>query len=248
MRELFFYFSVMAQEKQGVGVNVSAWHAISSASPIVQLTLLTLIAMSIGSWAIIVSKRKQIRDLQNRNKPFMELFWRASSLDEIYSSLDPHAKSSLAQVFKAGFVELKKIAESNLADKKEKGSPFLTGIDNLDRSLRKEVDNQVALLESRLSFLATTGSTCPFIGLFGTVWGIMNAFQTIAATGMASLAVVAPGISEALIATAVGLAAAIPATVAYNHFVVLLRKQELELNNFAADFLNIAKRNFFKDQ
>ena len=101
-------------------------------------------------------------------------------------------------------------------------------------------------MESRLSLLATTGSTGPFIGLFGTVWGIMGAFQKIGATKVASLAVVAPGISEALIATSVGLAAAIPATVAYNHYVSRIRKMEIELNSFAADFLNIAKRNFFQ--
>ncbi|MEK6555056.1 MAG: MotA/TolQ/ExbB proton channel family protein, partial [Bdellovibrionota bacterium] len=93
----------------------------------------------------------------------------------------------------------------------------------------------------------TTGSTGPFIGLFGTVWGIMGAFHKIGATNMANLAVVAPGISEALVATAVGLAAAIPATVAYNHFLTKIKKEELDLNNFAADFLNITKRNFFKD-
>jgi biopolymer transport protein TolQ len=101
-------------------------------------------------------------------------------------------------------------------------------------------------MEERLNILATTGSTGPFIGLFGTVWGIMGAFQKIGITGMASLAVVAPGISEALIATAIGLAAAIPATVAYNYFLTKIKEHEVELSNFSADFLNIAKRNFFK--
>ncbi|MGE3760612.1 MAG: MotA/TolQ/ExbB proton channel family protein, partial [Pseudobdellovibrionaceae bacterium] len=111
---------------------------------------------------------------------------------------------------------------------------------------RKSVDYELAVMESKLPILATTGSTGPFIGLFGTVWGIMGSFHKIGATGNASLAVVAPGISEALIATAIGLAAAIPAVMLYNHFVATIRKEELELNNFATDFLNIAKRNFFK--
>ena len=113
---------------------------------------------------------------------------------------------------------------------------------------RKAIDTEISTMEARLSFLATTGSTGPFIGLFGTVWGIMGAFATIGATGMASLAVVAPGISEALIATAIGLVAAIPATVAYNHFITKLKREEIELNSFASDFLNIAKRNFFHER
>lgn len=103
-------------------------------------------------------------------------------------------------------------------------------------------------MEARLSLLATTGSTGPFIGLFGTVWGIMGSFHKIGSTGMANLAVVAPGISEALIATAIGLAAAIPATVAYNHFVTRIRREEIDLSSFSADFINIAKRNFFKEK
>src|SRR5262249_44691278 len=102
--------------------------------------------------------------------------------------------------------------------------------------------------ENRLTFLATTSSNGPFVGLFGTVWGIMSAFHKIGQTGSANLAIVAPGISEALIATAIGLAAAIPAGAAYNYFVNLVKKNDLELNNFCADFLNIAKRNFFKDE
>lgn len=123
---------------------------------------------------------------------------------------------------------------------------MLSGIDNLQRALRKAIGIEIAKLEARLTFLATVGSVGPFVGLFGTVWGIMSSFQRIGATGMASLAVVAPGIAEALIATGVGLAAAIPASIAYNLFVTRIKKQELELNNFAADFLNLAKRNFFR--
>jgi biopolymer transport protein TolQ len=149
-------------------------------------------------------------------------------------------------VFRAGFTELKKIADSGLAKKTEGAAPMLSGIDNLQRSLNKAIDSEISHLESRLNFLATVGSVSPFVGLFGTVWGIMSAFQQIGATGSASLAVVAPGSSEALITTAVGLFAAIPATVGYNMFVGKIKRQELELHNFASDFLNIAKRNFFR--
>jgi biopolymer transport protein TolQ len=122
----------------------------------------------------------------------------------------------------------------------------LSGIDNLERSVRKSTENEVSEMENRLTILATTGSTGPFIGLFGTVWGIMGSFHQIGITGSASLAAVAPGISEALIATAIGLAAAIPAVVIYNNCIAVIRKEEISLNNFSSDFLNIVKRNFFK--
>ena len=237
-----------AKEGVSVGVNMNAWDAIWSASPIVQITLLILVGMSVACWAVIFAKRKQLDGLATANAPFSDLFWKASSLDDIFDSLKDHPQSNLARLFKAGYLELRKIADSNLVSgrKDSEATPLLTGIDNLDRALRKATDEELAQMESRLSLLATTGSTGPFIGLFGTVWGIMGAFQKIGATKVASLAVVAPGISEALIATSVGLAAAIPATVAYNHYVSRIRKMEIELNSFAAHFLNIAKRNFFQ--
>lgn len=224
------------------------WDAITSASPVVQLTLLILIGLSVCCWAIIYSKFRQFKAQQQADEPFVDQFWRASSLDEIFDTVDRYPESPAARVFKAGYLELRKIADSKLAKKSDDDSaPLLSGIDNLERSLRKAIDLEVSMLESRLSLLATTGSTGPFIGLFGTVWGIMGSFHKIAQTNMASLAVVAPGISEALIATAIGLAAAIPATVSFNHFISQTKQRELDLNNFANDFLNIVKRNFFKD-
>lgn len=224
------------------------WHAIASAHIVVQLTLLILVGMSVVSWAIIIQKRKQFRLAAEANVPFEEKFWKASSLDDIHHDLKHHPNSNLAQVFDDGYSELKKIADSPLAKKGHGTSPLLSGLDNLERSLSKSIDVQVEVLESRLSFLATVGSIGPFIGLFGTVWGIMSAFQKIGATGTASLGVVAPGISEALIATAIGLAAAIPASAAYNYYLTELKKYEMQLKNFSFDFLNIAKRNFFKEE
>lgn len=236
-----------ASNQMAVGVNMSAWHAITSANMVVQLVLLVLVFMSVVCWAIILGKRKQIKAMEGANRPFEDAFWKANSLDDIFESLKNHPDSNMGNVFRAGYLELRKIADSNLAEKRDDQTPpLLTGIDNLQRALNKTIDSEIGLMENRLSLLATTGSTGPFIGLFGTVWGIMSAFQKIGMTGTASLAVVAPGISEALIATAIGLFAAIPATVAYNHFVTEVKKQELMLNNFAADFLNIAKRNFFR--
>lgn len=238
------YAQEATKEVTEQAVNLNAWDAILDASPIVQITLLILILMSVVCWAITFYKSKQFKHINAANDPFQDIFWKASSLDEIFSSVSDHPDSNMAKVFKAGYLELKKIADSNLSENSDK-KPLLSGIDNLERSLRKEADNQISKMESRLNFLATTGSTGPFIGLFGTVWGIMGAFQKIGATKMASLAVVAPGISEALVATAIGLAAAIPATIAYNQFLTGIKKCELDMNNFIIDFLNIAKRNFF---
>lgn len=229
-------------------MNFSALDAIMSASWPVQLTLLLLAGMSVFCWAIIFTKKKSIESIRHANSEFLDLFWQATSLDDIHDKISNYPNSNISRVFLAGYFELKKIADSNLAktEKSEK-NPSLSGLDNLERSLHKSIDVEITRLEMRLTFLATTGSTGPFIGLFGTVWGIMGAFHKIGATGMASLAIVAPGISESLIATAIGLVAAIPATVAYNHFSTLIQRESIELNNFAADFLNIAKRNFFKD-
>lgn len=229
----------------------SAWNAIATASFPVQLTLLILVLMSVGTWAVVFTKKKSLDTLRQANAPFLDDFWKAKSLDDIFNKLENHPQSTLARVFRSGYLELRKMADSSIArggsSNKDANAPLLTGLDNLERALRKATDTEITKLEARLSFLATTGSTSPFIGLFGTVLGIMGSFHKIGATGMASLAVVAPGISEALIATAAGLAAAIPATVAYNHYITRVRREEVEMTSFASDFLNIAKRNFFKD-
>ena len=227
----------------------NTWDAIWSASLPVQFTLLILVVMSVATWAIVLTKRKSLNAVRTANTKFLDVFWKATSLDDIYNKTDEHPNSNIARIFRAGYTELRKMADSNLAQSENNaGAPLLSGIDNLERATRKAIDVEITKLETRISFLATTGSTGPFIGLFGTVWGIMGAFQKIGVTNMASLAVVAPGISEALIATAIGLAAAIPATIFYNHFVASIRREELELTSFASDFLNIAKRNFFKDR
>lgn len=232
-----------------VNVNTSALDAIFQASPIVQLTLLILIGLSVVCWGIGWNKYGQLKQIRESNEVFINKFWKASSLDTLYDEVDTFHHSSLARVFKAAYVEMKRMAESpNLnRTKEENAKPRLAGIDNLERAIRKSIENEIALMESRLTVLATTGSTGPFIGLFGTVWGIMGSFHKIGATGSASLAVVAPGISEALVATAIGLAAAIPAVVLYNNFVARIRREEIELNNFSTDFLNIVKRNFFQE-
>lgn len=238
---------IFAESTSSMQVQTGFFHAIVSGGPIGQSVLLVLVGMSVMSWAIMIKKQKQFDITDEADRGFLDVFSKAKSLEDIFKLVPQHPNSTIGQVYKAGYQELQKMADSALAvDSKSK--PLLSGIDNLERSLRKAIDLQVANLDLRLSFLATTGSTGPFIGLFGTVWGIMRSFAKIGATGSASLAVVAPGLSEALIATAVGLIAAIPATVGFNHFLTRLKKRELELNNFASDFLNIAKRNFFKQE
>lgn len=233
---------------KNVGIEIGSWEALWQASLIVQITLVILFLMSVACWGIIFMKKSQLDKLWRSNTVFSNEFWKVTSLDAIYERLEEFSHSSMARIFKAGYLEMQRIADSGLGSKESDGSvniPKLSGMDNLERTLRKVVDSEVSLMEQRLTVLATTGSTGPFIGLFGTVWGIMGSFQKIGQTGVASLAVVAPGISEALIATGIGLAAAIPAVVAYNYFLSRIKKEELALNNFAADFLNIAKRNFF---
>lgn len=228
-----------------VAVNTSALESILQASLIVQLTLLSLVFLSVVCWGVGITKWRQFKKLSDHNELFLAHFWKASSLDSLYEQIDKYSASSLARIYRAAYLELKKLAESSASSGGNR--PQLSGVDNIERVIRKSTENEISALESKLNWLATTGSTGPFIGLFGTVWGIMGSFHKIGQTGSASLAVVAPGISEALVATAIGLAAAIPAVMLYNHFISRVRKEEIELNNFSSDFLNIVKRNFFKN-
>lgn len=228
------------------GNSINILESVMAANIIVQLAFLILIVMSIVSWAIILQKWIQIKKTDERNSHLKDVFLKATSFEEIYSVARTHDESPLAQIFISTYDEMKKSISSKGENEKK---PLMTaGVDNIERSLRQSTDNEIARLESGLGFLATTGSSCPFIGLFGTVFGIMNSFNQIAASGSASLNVVAPGIAEALLATGVGLFAAIPASIFFNYFLGQLKRQELICNNFSTDFLNIAKRNFFKNQ
>ena len=223
------------------GVNFLS--AVLSASPIVQITFLILVVMSVVSWAIILQKYSFLKSIEASNSVMKDVFLKDGSFEEIYNLARSNEHSSLARIFIGGYNEMQKIL------KKYRTSPSsLKGIDNIERALRKECENELSYMESHLSFLATVGSSGPFIGLFGTVFGIMNSFNKIAVMGSASLNVVAPGIAEALLATAVGLFAAIPASIFYNNYITQIKKSELVFNNFTSDFLNIAKRNFFQEK
>jgi biopolymer transport protein TolQ len=204
-----------------------------------------LVIFSLVSWYIIGYKWYFIRKAQNQSIEFLEQFWQSKRLDQIYQSSEHLKASPISMVFRAGYVELSKIKKSQ-AGETESMAGQLGEMENINRALRRAAASEVTHLESLVPFLATTGSTAPFVGLFGTVWGIMNSFRDIAGAGSASLTTVAPGISEALIATAIGLAAAIPAVIAYNYFLSKIRILSTEMDNFSNDFLNIVKRHFFK--
>ncbi len=215
---------------------LSAWTLIAEASPLVKLILLVLVAASVVSWAIIFTKAKLIKNARHENHAFLELFWNSKALDEVHQNIDNYPYSPIAHVFSAGFKELRKLPAQ---DRTREGGPEVT---NIERALNRAHALEIDELEKYVDWLASTASAAPFIGLFGTVWGIMNSFQNIGATGSASLAVVAPGISEALIATAIGLAAAIPAAVAYNYLVNKMRRLSLDMEGFSQEFLNMIQR------
>lgn len=222
--------------------------ALLSASIIVQITFLILIIMSVVSWAIILQKYFFFKEVKKANTVIEDVFFKDGSFEEIYSLSRSNDNSPLSQIFIGGYNEMQKIFKNKSKDIKDSPAQSLKGVDNVERALRKACETELSLLESGLSFLATVGSSGPFIGLFGTVFGIMNSFNKIAVMGSASLNVVAPGIAEALLATGVGLFAAIPASIFYNSYLVQIKQFDLTFNNFITDFLNIAKRNFFQDK
>ena len=232
--------------------NIDILNMIMNAGLMVQFVLLLLLFFSVTSWAIMILKYRYIKKAFSESAEFIDFFWKSRNLSNAFSQAKLLRGSPVARIFRVGYVELKKLSRSGGKKTSESehssetestslSSRFI-GIDNVKRALRRAINAETTRMTRMVPFLATTGNTTPFIGLFGTVWGIMNSFHGIGLRGSASLAVVAPGISEALIATAAGLAAAIPAVIAFNHFMQKIRIIESELQNFAADFLNIIER------
>ncbi len=224
---------------------------------IVKFVLLILLGFSVISWAIILMKIRMFKKARAETEEFLDLFWESHAMKEVYRASEELEYSPVARLFRAGYAEFAKIRKIQATGSGPEASqgpdPAVTRggrviMDNLERSLRKAMVDQVSRLESALNFLATTGNTAPFIGLFGTVWGIMESFRGIGVRGSASLAVVAPGISEALIATAAGLAAAIPAVVAFNYFSNRVSDLSAEMEIFSSDFLSIMERRLFRGQ
>lgn len=223
------------------------WSIAFGSVGVVFFVLLLLIFFSLSSWAIIIWKYFELRQAKNRCDEFLTVFWQAKRLDRLYEEAVAHEGNPVAQVFAAGYREAEHVLKARTKNGVEDSTVLtaeLTGVESVERALRRAANQEITSLERLITFLATTASATPFIGLFGTVWGIMNSFRGIGSQGSAGLAVVAPGISEALIATALGLVAAIPAVIAYNHFQNRIKVLSDEIENFTADFLNLVGRHF----
>jgi biopolymer transport protein TolQ len=215
--------------------------------PVVFLVLLTLVGMSVVTWGALVAKWWHFKKVSKSSDAFVKSFWDSRSLNDLNSRLQEYPYSPAREIFRSGYAEL--VRGSQLREHSPSGELAVgAAMENLSRALTKAKMFERRRMERFQSLLATSASASPFIGLFGTVWGIMGAFEGIAQTGSASLAAVAPGISEALIATAFGLAAAIPAVVGFNFFNSLIRAQLVNLDGFCADFLNIVERYLVTDK
>jgi biopolymer transport protein TolQ len=249
MATLLFAAPMAAQGGSG---NFDLLQLLLGSSGVVRGVLFLLVCLSIIGWYVIGYKALYLNRAQGESERFLEAFWQAKRLDAVYSEAEQKRRSPIAHMFKAGYVEL-----SKLQNQKAQGSPSAGAhagevwhgegdLENIERALRRAFTHETTVLESMVPFLATVGSAAPFIGLFGTVIGIIDAFHQIANQGSANLATVAPGIAEALGTTAVGLIAAVPAVMAYNWFARKIKVLTSDMDAFSADFLNIVKRNFLR--
>jgi len=217
-----------------------------NAGLMVKFVMLLLLGFSVYSWFVIFQKHLLYRQVRKESEEFLDVFWKCKNLAEALEFSETTPICPEANIFRMGYKEQQKLIKSKI--QKEKGSDDdtfemrIAWMDNLKRTLRKAENIELNRLAKSLSFLATTGSATPFIGLFGTVWGIMTSFHEIGLKGSASLAVVAPGVSEALVVTAAGLAVAIPAVVSYNYYSSILAGVEDKMHSFSVDFLNLVER------
>jgi biopolymer transport protein TolQ len=230
--------------------DVNVVDILRETGPVNQVVLAILLLLSVLSWAIILQKFLAYRRLERQTATFLDVFRRSSKFSEVQSVCPSLAASPLVGVFQAGYAELNAQfrAAGNPALVANPGAPAarptLKSLAAVDRALLRASAVEVNKLEKRIPFLATIASSAPFIGLFGTVWGILITFQRIGLTGATNLATVGPGIADALIATAAGLFAAIPAVMAYNHFTTRVKGFASDMDDFSLEFLNIAERNF----
>jgi biopolymer transport protein TolQ len=221
------------------------FQTIITDSPVILAVFVILVAFSIGSWAIIIQKLMQLGYLRRNAREFTELFWGVREFSAVQERLSELKPGPLPALFQAGYRETRHFLSLDVDPASGSALTADAGaIENISRSLRKVSSEEIAKIERDVGFLATAGATTPFIGLFGTVWGIMTAFQSIGQAGSTSLAIVAPGISEALVTTAVGLAVAIPAVIGFNYVQGRIRGLVSEIDNFSYDFLNIVQKIF----
>ena len=218
--------------------DMSILSLIMQASWVVQLVMLILVAASVASWATIFRKAQVLKRVRQLNEDFEQDFWSGSSLNDLYSSATQNAKTGgpMERIFASGMREYKKLRERHISD-----SAML--MDGTRRAMRASFQREMDVIESGLSFLGTVGSITPYIGLFGTVWGVMHAFTGFASMEQITLATVAPGIAEALVATAMGLFAAIPAVAAYNRYANTIDRIASSQETFMEEFTNILQRN-----
>ncbi len=230
------------------GMGGSVVQIIGRSSLVAKIVLLILTVFSVASWAIILYKAWTFRRASRQSGVFLDVFRKSSKFSEVHAVCKTLGDSPLVGIFQAGYAELntqlRQPAAAAPPGAASPSRPTLRSLPALDRALMRAASIEVNRLESRVTFLATTASIAPFIGLFGTVWGIMAAFESIGATSSTNLAIVAPGIAEALIATAAGLFAAIPAVYFYNYLAQRVKLFASQMDDFSLEFLNIAERNF----
>lgn len=218
--------------------DMSILHLVLQASWVVQLVMLILVAASVASWATIFRKSQALKRVRRLNEEFEEDFWSGNSLNDLYTSATQNAKNGgpMERIFASGMREYRKLRERHIADP-------TTLMDGTRRAMRASFQREMDVVESGLAFLGTIGSVAPYVGLFGTVWGVMHAFTGFANMEQITLATVAPGIAEALVATAMGLFAAIPAVTAYNRYANQIDRVASAQETFVEEFTNILQRN-----
>ncbi len=242
-----FVLALQVQDAAPVAGSLDVLEIVRDSTLLNQIVLAILILFSIASWAIILFKSLEFRRVERQTRTFLDVFRKSAKFSEVNAVCPSLPQTPLVGVFQAGYAELNaqfRVTGGGTNPAAPPGRPILKSLDAVDRALIRAATAEVARLEKRSGFLATVASVSPYIGLFGTVVGIMIAFFRIGATGSTNLAIVAPGISEALIATALGLFAAIPAVIAYNHFTHRVKEFSAAMDDFALEFLNIAERNF----
>ena len=222
-----------------IPMDVSFWGLVLQADTVVKIVMVILLIASIWSWTIILEKTRKFFSLKKQAQIFEDAFWSGESLEDLYKEEEENPKHPLATVFVAGMYEWTRASKINSLSNEK----IQAGLqERIHQVMNVAVTRELENIEKNIGVLATVGSTAPFIGLFGTVWGIMNSFQSIALSKDTSLAVVAPGIAEALLATALGLVAAIPAVIAYNKLSNNLNTYALRIQNFASEFEALLSR------
>ncbi len=216
------------------------WQFLANTGLVARIVLVLLLFFSVFSWAIIFRKNRSFNAASRDSRQFLKIFRQGRKLAEIRSACRALKASPLPEVFLAGYREI----ENQAVVSENPGKPRVRSLEAIQRALQIAASTELTRMEQRLTWLATTGAVTPFVGLFGTVWGIMDAFHGLGMAGSASLRSVAPGISEALVTTAAGLFAAIPAVIAYNQFVQRLKEFGALMDDFALEFLNMAERHF----